>query len=1116
MLNWKLDLNARSYEIFKKRLGDDAWSLVSTLTSSNVTTWTDGIALAGVRYEYMIHKVTGSAPDGYGYICAGIRAPAIEDRGKLILLVEQSLASPLSFGLARLQQDLVGDGWRVLRFDVTTNTPVTAVKELIRSNYNADPVNTKGLLLFGHIPVPYSGYIAPDGHDDHRGAWPADVYYGDMDGQWTDVSVTATNVANPLNRNVPGDGKFDQSEPPGKVRLQVGRVDLSWLTCFANKTPARYELDLARQYLAKNHAFRQGQMDVPRQGLIFNRSGGLEEEPQASSAYRAFPGFFGTQIKPLGFNEFLTETETNTYLWLDVAGTGGSTGVDGVCSSDDLATHDPKVVFSAWSGSYFGDWDRESNFMRAMVASGSYSLATVYCGQPPWFFHPMSLGGTIGEITQLTQNNHTNGIYLPHRNFGVGEVHIALLGDPTLRLHPIAPPQNVSVKHVANGIQVQWSASSDAGVFGYNIYRATSAGGPYTKISGSNAVTTTQFTDVAGSQSSFYMVRAVKLESTPAGTYYNLSQGAFYPDPFSAPAPPAPTDFGVRAIVPGGVTFFWNDPSGSATGYVLERRSLAGGVFQPVAQFPGVDYSGTDSTVTRGRYMYRLKAVNPSGDSTYTAQAEVNLDVPFGLSVGNNNSLAGNWIGSFGDQGYVIYDWVTNVSASLDLSLSNALSYIGSLNSKDARALRKPNSTDGVMAVRNAVNGTRGMLEVNLRFLDSDVHKVAVYQLGEMTGTIRVIDPFTGQVLASNSYLGTTNEGVYTIFDVRNSVNLLVSTPTNRQPQINGIFISTPTLDAPEIDPPGGGFWGKTDVTITTLPNATVYYTTDGKVPTTNSIRYSGAFSLTTNATILARAFAPGYPDSPVSVATLTNALTAAAAYVRTDTTTKGDWMATYGQDSSVYYGMPPIYVDYAEVALNGGTPFIWSDTTTDIRALSKNNQDTRRLATTWYAADELTLDLTIYTEEFHCVALYFLDWDQQGRIEQVTLTDAAGNVLDQRSVDTFSNGKYLVWNARGSVHARIRRVAGVNVVLSGIFIGPAQQISQAPAHLGLSTASAGTYSLRIEGFPGQSFDVQYSTDFRNWTTIVRRTLTSTSTDWSFTAPDAPGYTFYRAVLSGP
>ena len=197
----------------------------------------------------------------------------IESRGKIILLVDSLYATELANELSRLQQDLVGDGWTVLRRDVARTESPDNIKGIIHSYYDADPAGVRSVFLFGHIPVPYSGNFNPDGHPDHQGAWPADVYYGDMDGTWTDNSVSNTSAQRQANWNVPGDGKFDQSELPSDVELEVGRVDLSNMTCFSNKNPARYEKDLLRQYLNKDHNFRHGLMAVQRRGLICDNWG---------------------------------------------------------------------------------------------------------------------------------------------------------------------------------------------------------------------------------------------------------------------------------------------------------------------------------------------------------------------------------------------------------------------------------------------------------------------------------------------------------------------------------------------------------------------------------------------------------------------------------------------------------------------------------------------------------------------------------------------------------------------------------------------------------------------------------------------------------------------------
>ncbi|MCP4377572.1 MAG: hypothetical protein GY794_15515, partial [bacterium] len=75
------------------------------------------------------------------------------------------------------------------------------------------------------------------------------------------------------------------------------------------------------------------------------------------------------------------------------------------------------------------------------------------------------------------------------------------------------------------------------------------------------------------------------------------------------------------------------------------------------------------------------------------------------------------------------------------------------------------------------------------------------------------------------------------------------------------------TLPAPVISPASGSYFGSVDVSITAEPDATIYYTTDGSVPTTLSSLYTGSFLLTLDTTVQAIAVLSGRSDSPVSSA---------------------------------------------------------------------------------------------------------------------------------------------------------------------------------------------------------------------------------------------------------
>jgi hypothetical protein len=558
-LSWPQDtcLTPIRYTVHRKGLMDAAWGPGFTLPGT-ATTYTDYSVGRGVGYEYEVVKTTAEYT-GYGYIYSAIDLPPTEDRGRLLLVVDRTYAAQLAEELARLQQDLVGDGWTVTRLDVGRLDSVPSVKSRIKALYEQDPAGTQALFLFGHVPVPYSGDIVEDGHaPSHQGAWACDGYYGDMDGAWTDNSVNDTNAADPRNRNVPGDGKFDQSCFPAPIKLMVGRVDLA-------NMPGRLkwdgpptfpsELSLLRNYLNKDHAYRQKQFVLPQRAVVGDFFGVRDGEAFAASAWRNFVPFFGPRnvIKLSQPGAWVTTLTTNAALFAYGGGPGCYNSIEGLGHSDgfndlfttEMVSNNVKTVFALLFGSWLGDWDSQDNILRGVLALPSYGLASALSGRPHWFIQHMALGEPIGFDARLTQNNGPNGLYRSEINNCAGQIHIALMGDPTLRLQMVAPPTGLTASPQGPGTDLAWKASAEP-VIGYYIYRAPTPNGPFTRLTPEPIVGTSYIAGAAPeSATATYMVRALKLETSASGAYYNLSQGAFV-------TPPRSLATSIASAAPGG------------------------------------------------------------------------------------------------------------------------------------------------------------------------------------------------------------------------------------------------------------------------------------------------------------------------------------------------------------------------------------------------------------------------------------------------------------------------------------------------------------------------------------------------------------------------------------
>lgn len=477
--------------------------------------------------EYLIKKVNfDNQIVGFETVTIGLEIELPNQKDGILILIDSEHETNLKSELAILVNDLKREGWSVSTLTIDREITPTEVKTKILDFNKNGGMKLTTLYLLGHIPVPYSGFfslsgqaIPPDGHveggGNHTGAWPADLYYGDMDGNWTDKSVNYTESSQERNYNIPGDGKFDQTNLVSDIELAVGRVDFFDMPAFEKS-----ELDLLKDYLNRAHLWRTGELKTVNRGLIDDNFKSLNI---TSTAYRTINSLIGTDSL-FDDRDYMTELRNGSYLFSFAAGAGSYSSCSGIGTTTDFALQNINTIFTGIAGSYFGDWDSKNNILRAALASGA--LSSFWSGIPHWYLTSLGVGATIGEVARYSQNaSFVGGLKTESLNSSQRKTHIALMGDPTLTLSPIVPAKEIAATETKEGIVLNWTES--VGDFdGYNIYRIDEVANTSTKIN-SEIITQNTYIDVAAPSGKIvYQLRTVKLVNLANNSYYTMGHSS--------------------------------------------------------------------------------------------------------------------------------------------------------------------------------------------------------------------------------------------------------------------------------------------------------------------------------------------------------------------------------------------------------------------------------------------------------------------------------------------------------------------------------------------------------------------------------------------------------------
>ncbi len=185
----------------------------------------------------------------------------------------------------------------------------------------------------------------------------------------------------------------------------------------------------------------------------------------------------------------------------------------------------------------------------------------------------------------------------------------------------------------------------------------------------------------------------------------------------------------------------------------------------------------------------------------------------------------------------------------------------------------------------------------------------------------------------------------------------------------------------------------------------------------------------------------------------------ATASFIGEDTTTQGNWIGSYGGQG--YNVVDDAYNNpsYAAITIPPGSAHQWVEWTTAPPALEYYPSDGGRMAGYWTSGTSWSMNLDLTDGLAHNVALYLLDWNNKGLVEQVQVTDNfTGTVLSTETVLNFSGGVYLDWRVSGSVTFTFTSLAGGGAVVSGLFFDAPSIPSLAVTGV---TPTAGAGSIR-------------------------------------------------------
>lgn len=235
------------------------------------------------------------------FLCYSSVIYSQEKAGAVLLLVESLLSPQLGTSYTTYKEDLVNEGLIVNEKTVDKSTQPPEIKAIIQecyTNLSSTSVKLQGVILIGNLKAPYSIIKAGDySNPDALKLWlsldPSDMYYGDLDGNWE--NITANDFYNIMNNPPSNVVELNQDQSCSNF-INEYLVDFDkekvwdyqsitnkdqysieiWVARIMGHNLSIYgktEIDILDDYFTWNHIFRTGGYEISNTCFMLNATG---------------------------------------------------------------------------------------------------------------------------------------------------------------------------------------------------------------------------------------------------------------------------------------------------------------------------------------------------------------------------------------------------------------------------------------------------------------------------------------------------------------------------------------------------------------------------------------------------------------------------------------------------------------------------------------------------------------------------------------------------------------------------------------------------------------------------------------------------------------------------